>query len=98
MPTTADKIASIQVIGRRWFQRSYGNTYNTADIYINGEHVHTLPTEYGYGDHYMTRAQDWLEANGYIKLERYELFREYCERNGIIFMKSVTDVSRERDL
>jgi len=41
---------SIVIVGRKWFQRSAGNTYNTADIIVDGELVHTLKRGYGYED------------------------------------------------
>lgn len=34
---TMKNIKTLEVIGKRWFQRSYGNTYHTATIIVNGE-------------------------------------------------------------
>lgn len=57
---------SLVINARRWFQKSYGNTYFTADIVVDGELVHTLPFQYGYGEHYQDMANQWLDENGYI--------------------------------
>jgi hypothetical protein len=96
---------SIQVSGRRWFQRTYGNTYCTASIYVNGVKVHTLPRQYGYGDYYLQAAGEWLDANGYTPdREKHastggmEPLWRYCNDRGISFLYSVSDVSRQKDL
>lgn len=57
---------SITIIGRKWFQRSGGNTYNTAQILVNGKTVHRTAKQYGYDDHYVQVAAEWLENNGHI--------------------------------
>lgn len=66
------------VRGRRWFQKSYGNTYFSATVEVDGlaRHTHaaevickvvvSIPFEYGYGDHYMDVAADKLEELGYL--------------------------------
>lgn len=89
---------SITVVGRRWFQRTYGNTYHTADIYVDGVLVHTLPVQYGYGSQYSYNAVEWLKANGYLPSDLTTFPRYYCEERGIAWVDTVTDVRRERDL
>ena len=72
MTTTTHKPPkSITVIGRRWFHRGPGNTYFSAQVYVNGDHVHTIPYEYGYGDQYLQSAFEWLEKNDHIEPEHY---------------------------
>jgi len=95
---------SLHIEGRRWFQRSYGSTYHTAHIFIDGECVHVTPEEYGYGDHYLSTALDWLEANGHIA-ERHRGRNGSAKPCGTLFVRetlgasySVIDVARERDL
>lgn len=85
------------VNGRRWFQKTYGNTYNTVEIIVNGESVAQLPKEYGYGEHYLQRAKNWLHENGYLDGIKQPLWI-HCEDNNIQFNYFVNDVSRERDL
>ena len=92
-------IQSITIIGRRWLQRTYGNTYFTAVGIVNGRTVVHLPMEYGYGDHYADRTWEELIKLGFIPdMEPHEFKREYCERKGIAYTYSATDVARERDL
>ena len=47
------KIKSITILGRKWWDKQNGNTYNTAQIMVNGETVGKTPFQYGYGDHYV---------------------------------------------
>ncbi len=106
MPATKTRLAptSITVIGRRWFQKSAGNTYYTAEIYVDGEPVHQIPRAYGYGDQYLQDSFAWLEENGHIAPEYYEVSSvteapwRYCERVGCKLINSVSDVARQSDL
>ncbi len=98
------KPKSITIIGRRWFQKSYGNTYCTATIIVDGKEVHRTEKEYGYGDYYEQVAWAWLDTQGLAPpREKYEWggseapFR-YCDANGIEYHREAFDVPRERDL
>lgn len=96
---TRRKTKEIRLHGRRWFQRTYGNTYCTCQIWINGEKVHKTPEETGYDSMYSQLGTQWLEANGYLpNLDPYESLWRYCERMKITLIDDVDDVSRERDL
>ncbi len=96
--------SSITVIGRRWFQRTYGNTYHTAEILIDGVTVHKTPRQYGYGSAYEDSAAAWLESAGYITRKAYAngghepLWQVVRERMGLNWQSLAIDVSRERDL
>ena len=91
---------TLTILGRRWFQKTYGNTYHTATILIDGKQVHITPEEYGYDDQYLQTAWDWLikekRIPGLVKTNMGP--RPYCEANGITLHYSASDVSRERDL
>lgn len=94
---------NITILGRRWFQRTYGNTYNTVTIMVDGKTVANLPKEYGYGDYYYQRAAEWLNDNGYVKLKRYsngsmEPLHVLRDRGKIGLEYSVLDVARQKDL
>jgi hypothetical protein len=80
--------------GRRWFQRTYGNTYHTTRIYRDGDLVATLGPTYGYGDHYLQTAAEWLRANGEPAAEGHTLWMR--ETLGASY--GVSDVSRRKDL
>lgn len=91
-------VRSITIIGRRWFQSSAGNTYNSASILINGEHVHYTGRQYGYGDYYAQAAWDYLVKQ--FKLDADDRYnpRLFCEKHGIAYFAQAADVGRECDL
>ena len=96
-------MTSLTIIGRRWFQKSYGNTYNTAQIIVDGETVEKTPRQYGYGDHYLTIAAQALERRGLLTLRHYdngsfEPLWQWAEANGVKFTYSPIDVPREKAL
>ncbi len=85
---TKRKIKTITILGRKWWDKPNGNTYNTAQIMVNGVTVGKTDFCYGYGYYYMQAAGDWLEKNGYIKREHYphggsEMLWLYCSDRGI---------------
>lgn len=82
--------------GRRWFQRSFGNTYHTVGIYFSDGSVQWLPKAYGYGDAYLSTALDWLKENGFVPADTEYGTRVLREDLGITF--DVADVNREKDL
>jgi hypothetical protein len=97
------KIESVNILGRRWRDRTYGNTYNTAQIFINGRLVHTVPFGYGYGSHYEDRAVAWLIENGWIKAEKYKhggypALHILAKDHGFHHESQAIDVPRKRDL
>lgn len=96
------KSMNIHISGRRWFQRTYGNTYNSVTIYRNGEQIAYLPRSYGYGEYYLQRAIEWLGDNGYPRFA--EKHDNGCSAIGTAELRdmgvswSVSDVARQRDL
>lgn len=87
---------SIHIEGRRWFQRTYGNTYHSVRIFKDGAQLAYLPFQYGYGDCFLQTALDWLKANGHAPQDA-----EY----GTLYLRdtlggsySCIDVERRKDL
>jgi hypothetical protein len=101
---TENKISDIVIYGRRWFQKTYGNTYFSAVGIIDGEVKVKIEFEYGYGDHYVDQITALLEKEGYLpgfihhNNGSTERMWNYCQRNGIKFIYSATDVGRKKDL
>lgn len=93
----------IRIVGRRWFQKSYGNTYNTATVYVDNVEVLTTPKQYGYGDHYVQVGWEALVKSGKVPaLKQFKGVsghpRMQAEDVGIKFEYYAKDVTRERDL
>lgn len=73
-----------KIYGKRWFQKTYGNTYHSVTILINNE-VYYQGCSYGYGNQYIETAKQLLKAAGY-------------DLNKIEFENHVKDVNRKKDL
>ena len=95
----------ISIVGRRWFQKTYGNTYHTAQIAVSyagtTRHIHTA-REYGYGDSYMQTAQEVLakliaENEIPVPAPTYPL-TIWARENGIDLHYQAIDVARQKDL
>lgn len=56
-------IKTIEVVAKEWFDKTYGNSYFSANIYVNDKLVKTLPFQYGYGDHYEYVAFKWIKKH-----------------------------------
>lgn len=61
-----EHIEEIHVIGKEWFDRINGNSYNSVrfNVYITGKNGKrsinvVLPFTYGYGDYYMQRVSEY---------------------------------------
>jgi hypothetical protein len=70
-PNCTKAISSMFVECREWFDKTYGNSYFSARVWINGKWKITLPFQYGYGDHFKSVAVRALVEEGFIP-EQYE--------------------------
>jgi len=99
--TTKSKVKIVEVSARRWFQKSYGNTYHKVKVYVNDELIGTSPITYGYGEQYLQTAKDILIKKGYfpraLKNDTGSLYSFFKKRK-IIFYNTIWDVRREKDL
>ena len=103
------KVKSITIEGRRWLQRSYGNTYHsvrvavmlddgTVESFDSGKH-------YGYGEAYNKTALDIMEGKFNIFVPRYQngvrhygYLSRWAVENNVPCTVTVQDVVREKDL
>lgn len=87
------QIETLEIIGKRWFQKSYGNTYHTTTIVVNCEELKS-DIVYGYGNHYLTTAAELLKANSYdIPNDNGEAYAMMIK-----YEHTATDVKRKKDL
>lgn len=92
----------IKIEGRRWFQRTYGNTYHSVRIWRQGtagkpgEELVYLPYQYGYGDQYLQTALEWLKANKLAPPSSRFGTQYMREELGLTW--TVVDVQRQREL
>jgi hypothetical protein len=89
----------LEIHGRRWVSGTHGNTYHTAEIFIDGKLVHKTKIDYGYGDQYIASAVEWLVKNKYLpKMWLQEPIWHLRDDYGVQTKYYATDVKRQRDL
>ena len=94
---------TITIRAKEWFDKTNGNSYFSARIYADDKHIATLPYQYGYGEHYVDMANEWLADNNYISSpkgpngSRNPLWR-YCETHGIHLETFKQDRCLKREL
>lgn len=66
---TNETTRSIFVHARTWFDKSGGNSYFSARIFVNGKEVIRLPFSYGYGSQFEHEALRALQQFGYVPAE-----------------------------
>jgi hypothetical protein len=79
----------LHIEGRRWFQKTYGNTYHSVRIWADGKQIAHLPYQYGYGEQWLQTALDWLREQGHISSECYRCGKDkalHSDTNGCVFM------------
>ena len=95
------KVKTIDIEAREWFDKTYGNSYFSAQITINfgmkTEKRFKLPWQYGYGEHFVYEATKLLTEKGFIKDMRYG-FSTHCRDNGIILRTSKQQNCLKRDM
>jgi hypothetical protein len=98
-PAVQPATESIYIRGRRWFQKSYGNTYFSAVAYVDGKEVASIAFEYGYESQYESSMFDRLTKLGFTPdRESNEPAWRYAQRKGLKYNADAKDVPRKRDL
>lgn len=87
----------VRISARRWFQRSYGNTYHSVDVWVGDNFVGQVPFTYGYGEQYLQTAHDILVKAGYFAGD-YSDFTYARMEDRDRFIIFCQDVERKRDL
>jgi hypothetical protein len=103
-----EKVKHITINARRWFDRKNGNTYHSVEVHANGQFVGDEPFAYGYDDAYLQTAHEILQKAGIYKKTKERLksgmgkdlhdFMMDMREHRSKFTKSVSDVSRKKDL
>lgn len=61
---------SVFIHTRRWFDKTYGNTYFASRIEVGTGNYYFVPFQYGYGDQDLHEAVKVLRANGWNVTDR----------------------------
>lgn len=100
MTTTTHEV---HVAARRWFQRTYGNTYHTVAVYLDGELVGISDRTYGYGEHFLHTAGTILAEYGLLAEltdsdDPYSLHTRTVRERGHELTIHAEDVQRRKNL
>lgn len=82
----------IIIVARRWFDKSYGNTYHSVIVCNDKEVIGKNDFAYGYDDMYLSTAHKILKDAKITDLD----FLQW--RNESNFIHFVSDVCRKKDL
>jgi len=85
----------IVINGKRWFERTNGNTYHSVYVSVNDDFEDSDAFSYGYGNQYEQTAYELLSKE-YKLEENTPLWR--LKNKGIIVRSFVSDVERKKDL
>ena len=95
------KFNLIIVDARRWFDRTYGNTYHSVTVTVKHARKDDLVLrhdyEYGYGEQYLQTAHELLHQAGYFGPEYWE-FRDAIRNDRGKFYVTCVDVQRKKEL
>lgn len=87
---------NVTVIGRRWFEKTNGNTYHSVQVYINGDFYKGVGFDYGYGNAYAQTAIALIRQEYKVPEDVHAIWQ--LKDHGVKVIDSVTDVSRKKDL
>ncbi len=98
------KIKTIDVEAKEWFDRTYGNSYFSAQVTVNfglpSQQTLYIPFQYGYGSSYEQAAIEALKKAGLFTVTEARPFiglYSYCEENNIILRRNKTENCLKRD-
>jgi hypothetical protein len=57
---------SVYIECRKWFDRSGGNTYYSARLFVDGKHIYTTGRTYGYDNQYVYDVTRWMIDRGLL--------------------------------
>ena len=87
--------SAIHIEGRLW-QDTNGNTYHVVSVTIDGKAEWVSDITYGYEDHYLTTASEWLTSAGV--LPEGEFLHRWCSANDIACTSHRENVKTQRAL
>lgn len=96
--TNETKIKSIEVQARRWFQKSFGNTYFSGELYINEELICSVNFEYGYDEQCIHNLTKLAQKKGALPSDPKLILWRFCSDNNIELLTNIVDVKRKKDL
>ena len=91
----------IIIDARRWFDKTWGNTYHSVTVTVKharkADLVLRCDFAYGYGEQYLQTAHEMLHQAGYFGPD-YSDFRGAMRNDRKKFYVTCTDVARKKEL
>lgn len=98
-------VCGLYITAKRWFQKSYGNTYHTVTVKAvdaNGNLskvlVESYKEAYGYGEQYLETAVELLTKEGWLECTNEYAFANRSVREALNVEHSAQDVRLKREL
>ena len=94
----------IEIQAKEWLDKANGNSYFSANVYIDDDLVAELPFQYGYGDHYVDMAFREIGSNKLqelCKLKSVVNWKEYwglCRQHNIKLITFKQENCKKKDL
>lgn len=98
-----NKVKTIDVNAKEWFDKVNGNSYHAGEVIINygtkSQSILAIPFSYGYGQQYEQSALKVLQENGYIRpADNMESLYTVCKKIKIVLRSSIVKGCKKRDL
>ena len=75
-------MSTVLVQGRRWFQKSCGNTYHSVRVIEDGIEIAIKPFSYGYGNQWMQTGAELLRSLGkQTSVLNYSVIDVQCKKD-----------------
>jgi hypothetical protein len=93
-------VNKLELLGRKWFERTNGNTYFSAIALHNGSEVARIDFEYGYGDQWLYEITKAIQSQAIDARQDQQPWQyiDTLESQGIAVFTSCEDVKRKKDL
>ncbi len=93
-------VNKLELLGRKWFERTNGNTYFSAIALHNGEEVARIDFEYGYGDQWLYEITKVINTPAFESRKDCQPWQyiDNLESQGIAVFTNCDQVTRKRDL
>lgn len=96
-PSKGKVMKIIEIRALEYFDKTFGNSYFSAQVYIDDRHVADIPSQYGYGDQYRQESIQELEKQGLLTPEELEAVYQH-DRSKVKIFASKKTVKRMKDL
>jgi hypothetical protein len=85
---------SVFIEAKQWVDKTYGNSYFSARVFVDGEEIGRLPFQYGYGSQYEYEATKLLLEKGFISERVSPLWT--LRYQGVAVYSTIKDANKQQ--